>query len=563
MTEDEKKLIQETREEFRADGLDVQTDDESIYAKIKQLERNMSDFINSTMGKDTRDFADNFQFIDNALAHVINNQLPTHETADFMRKQLSDVAGNVTYVIAVTAGKDKEAQDMISNIYEDFVSLRGVIEWYAGRVSEMADLWPELSAELKHPEYEGHDVNDLIKDNMARRREKDYSETDNPALLDIAIAAARKARRERAAAARLQTLYSPGSPNNYIATNTALESAMLAIDGKAELIGNGWAKIQTARKKKNRPETNITAVASLENMDGIEFKGKPWGLYDQAVHWAVCSIVADRQEKNLPPVATPDMIYRVMAGLTNQEAVGEEAEKEVRDSIEKQRNHIKVYADITDDVRNYHPELVEDGKRFILDDYVLASRRLTVTSGNKKVQAYHFATTPLLLDYGRITNKLIREPLSIMKIRDIDSKGNILPESVVSNSPARIMIRDFLLRRLIQYRGDLKAYKNALAAEKKRKQRATKKGETYIPEPVKKPHSNKILFDTLYAAVESSAGLTEETIQKGIKTRRKRYRDYVQQVLDYWKAAGHIADYKIERKGNTINAVILDVGTQI
>ena len=388
-----------------------------------------------------------------------------------------------------------------------------------------------LSAELKKPEYGGKNLHELFSEG---------TEDSNLKVKKILS----KSRQHALSSAVLPLLRSSGTPKYYTSPNTTLANALQAIDGKPEVIGAGPTDLPVMNIGKPG-EVTIYVNASLDNMEGIKITGKPYTEYDRAVHDAVVSLFIDCQKKGQMPVMTPDMVYRTMTHKTATEYVSQQQRDAVIQSIDKMRRNISVYADASAEFRRRG--ITMNGKpveKFVRDGSLLPAERLQVKAGGESVDAFVIKGTPLLLDYAMLTGQLITVKGNMLDIREVED--NKVTDISLPNNENRIAIKSYLLRRVECMRSDeQKAAKAAVSYEKKRTSE-----NSLPPKPVAsfRKHGRIILLEKVFEA----AGITH-------RNTKTRSRNYICQILDYWKASGYITGYELRKSGRTADAIIIDV----
>ena len=102
----------------------------------------------------------------------------------------------------------------------------------------------------------------------------------------------------------------------------------------------------------------------------------------------------------------------------------------------------------------------------------------------------------------------------------------------------------YLLRRIAVMQRDLKNAKEEFRKYKNRRKKDPDLEEKELEEFITQQHT--ISFQTLF----SIAGLTEVTKQAA-----NRNRDFVSQVLEFWKLKGLFYDYKMQSRGRSITGV--------
>lgn len=406
-----------------------------------------------------------------------------------------------------------------------------------GNSKEWEQLLPYLNLELLKPEYESKSLDELLKDNCINEN-GDILPTS---LLGQAIV---NANLTKLATEEFPKLKSIGTPLYYTSPNNALANALQANDGKKELIGSGPMDVPVLNVGKPS-EVTIYVNASLENMDNdkVKLTGKPYTEYDRAVHDAIVSIYEDRLKQHQPAVATADTIFRTMTHKTDQEYVSPQQRGAVTKSIDKMRKNIYIFVDASEEMKRRGIVTNPNGKtqterhRLVLDNFILSATHIdNISAGGTNVNGYVFSE-PLLLTYAKLTKQLITVKGELLDIREVDGKGKLTDISI-ANTEIRIAIKSYLLRRVEIMRHEKK---KALDALRKRKNQTSKNNISQT-----QTQTNIILFESVFKAVDIK--------NKNTKTSS---REYIFQVLDYWKAIGNIEGYKIRTKNKTIDAVTI------
>lgn len=405
-------------------------------------------------------------------------------------------------------------------------------------IEEYEQLEPYIIEELKNPEYGGRTLEDL---SGAIGIDDNGNPTEEGLLWDRAIAAARLA---KTIADSLPQLQSTGTPKYYSSPNTTLANALLGNTEKGELIGAGAVDLPVLSVGKEK-EVTIYVDATIENTEGITLTGKPYTEYDRAVHDTVVSIYEDRIKTGDPAVFTSDMVYRTMTHKTNAEYVSPQQRAAVTKSINKMATNIRVHADYTAEMKRRG--IKANGKpvdNFVIKDFLLPAKEVNISAGGKQVTAYLLRDEPILLTHAKHNGQLITVNGKLLDIQEVDANGNLTGISL-SNSDIRISIKSYLLRRVEVMRND-----ENRAADALRKYEARRKKDNTMPLKRTSDFRNQsrvILFSSLF----KSTGITAANTQT-------RSRDYVKQVLEYWKAIGSIKDYKMRRKRRSFDAVIIE-----
>lgn len=462
------------------------------------------------------------------LIQTIRETLETSISAEL----LAGIQRTIDHINGFTelAGKalaefySSESYQRLSNLFTDLKDWAQALALNPDILSGIEALLPFLEQEVAElrlkPGYE-----DLTLDDVTRFIELDgtpITEIDGKPVDNVLIRAIERAkeRQESAAAAeqferelpRLQSL----KPKNYVSPNTKLSNEL-----QHDIIGAGEVNLIVSDRNKRNPIITPTNV-TLENMDGVTFTGKPWTEYDRDVHDAVISFYVESKKRypDKPVFFTPHIIYRVMHGKKETETPSPQTIGSITKSLEKMRRNIHVTADATEELRKrgvtVGGELIRE---FVIDDFILNIRRVTLKAGRNEVKGYKMEAEPILYQYGRYTNQLLSIRADLLDIKEVTEQGQILTISLPVTE-TRTAIRNYMLRRIKIMQHD---------AQNKNPQQ-----------------SNIILFDTLFR---------EAGIDTTSRESNRRNRDYAFNCLEYWKAAGFISDYKKQTKGNAITAM--------
>lgn len=298
-------------------------------------------------------------------------------------------------------------------------------------------------------------------------------------------------------------------------------------------------------------ETMIAVSATLENLKAFPITGKPFTEFDRAVHDAVASLYEDRIKNGAEPVFTADVIYRTMTHKAASERVSPQQRASVTKSVNKMRKNIYIIADCTEEFKKRKTIVNPEGKtdeekyHYILDDWLLSAKHVEkMAVGGKLVDGYIFSE-PLLLNYAKLTKQLITVEGKILRIQELNEKG-CLTENTISDTDNRIAVKSYLIRRIEVMRHDEKDAIDALKKYNNKRMKDKDLPEKKLSEFHKQERT--IVFDSLFkdTGIENANRKTEA-------------RQYVYQVLDYWKAIEHIKSYKLRKKGKSIDAILIDI----
>lgn len=290
-------------------------------------------------------------------------------------------------------------------------------------------------------------------------------------------------------------------------------------------------------------ERNITAYTIIT--DDRDENGEPTGLTGRArcVEDAIVSIWEEAETRHVPPVFTAKSIYRAMPGGGSKPTP--EREKEIEEAVETLWTQFDE-VDYTDYARTKN--IIEEGKGLKFKEHRLNLRECTIThrNGGTESKGWLILSEPLGLRTGKLTGQIVRVPYKYLTIHETD-KGKVLP-AVISMGAERQAITAYLVRRIETMRKD-----EDNANEKKRNYDRTRAGKDN-PKEVRDFRNPKvprtILFDTIY----ENAGIEAASKQNAAK-----YRQFVLDVLEYYKLTGYIRDYRKQTKGRAIPGVEITI----
>lgn len=305
-------------------------------------------------------------------------------------------------------------------------------------------------------------------------------------------------------------------------------------------INAGAFDMVVANAKGRRKE--ITAYTMIEFDPGetsIKITDAKLTEYERQVSDAIISLWITAKEENLPPVFTPDMIFRAMPGGSDK--ASQQQKEAIVTTIEKfRRLHITV--DATEEMRKRG--VIGANATFKIDNFYLSATHAEykVKNGGQTVNAYQIDAEPIILTYCNMTKQLLTIPakyISVEKIKKGRASGELLPMT----APRQAMT-GYLLRRIAIMKRDEQE-----AKEKKRRydrRRSTNKSLEIKPLEAFREQSRVILFATLFTDI----GLTEQSRDRAMENR-----NFVFQVLDYQIIVGNIKGYEKQTKGRSITGV--------
>lgn len=282
-------------------------------------------------------------------------------------------------------------------------------------------------------------------------------------------------------------------PKKHVIPNNKLSNRLTK-----EILNIGEFDIDVGRKGQ---DLTTRCILSYEGENVKLSSRQPFTEYDRQVADAVTSLYEYGDKSHIVTAAT---VYRAMVHATATETPSPQQIGAVTRSLDKMR-FVRVQIDCTAELikRNIslNGEQVTGGK---IDTYLLALEKMEVIAGGKKITAYKVIKTPILYEYSRLTKQVITVPAKLLDIRD--STG-----AKVANTERRIAIKGYLIRRI-----------------------SVMKGRN------RKKTSRHILYETIYNEI-NNCELTDKE--------KRAVREYIPQVLDYWKKQRFIKDYTYLKQG--------------
>ena len=284
-------------------------------------------------------------------------------------------------------------------------------------------------------------------------------------------------------------------------------------------INAGAFDMVVANAKGRRKE--ITAYTMIEFDPGetsIKITDAHLSEYERQVSDAVISLWIEAVKEKLPPIFTPDMIFRAMPG--GSDTASPQQKGAITKTIEKfRRLHITV--DATEEMRKRG--VIGSNATFKLDNFYLSATHAEykVKNGGQTVNAYKIDTEPILLTYCTMTKQLLTVPAKYLAIEKV-KKGRTSGELVTMTADRQAMT-GYMLRRIAVMKHDRK---NKVQTQ-----------------------SNVILFDTLFTETGTKTDNRKQTMIN---------RNFCFDVLDYWKVSGFIKGYSKQEKGRSITGIVIE-----
>lgn len=333
------------------------------------------------------------------------------------------------------------------------------------------------------------------------------------------------------------------NPAAHIMPNDPLTNA---IYGNYEIINAGPIALPLANKKGRRKEIKAYTIVNFDpGNTGITITDSHLTEHERQVSEGLFSLWEQSEKDNRAPIFSPDQIFRAMPGGGSKPSPQQRGA--ITKTMEKfSRLHIQM--DATEYCRA--KGLIAEDQKYTVDENYLNWRRHTITTrnGKKIAQGYEILGQPIMLTYSKMTGQLISVPadfLAIEKVKQnpLTKKLETGGEFVMMNAERQAMT-GYLLRRIAVMQRDLKNAKEEFRKYKSRRKKDPDLDEMKLEAFIAQNHT--ISFQKLF----SIAGMDEVTKQAA-----NRNRDFVAQVLDFWKLKGLFYDYEMQSKGRSITGV--------
>lgn len=329
-------------------------------------------------------------------------------------------------------------------------------------------------------------------------------------------------------------------PNNTL-VNALQEKKLIEHPDNAQ----GWDLTVANAKGRRKEITAFTMVTYDPGNTGITITDAKLTEYERQVSDAVVSLWIEAVKENLPPVFTPDMIYRAMPGG------GDKASPQQRGAITKtiekfRRLHITV--DATEEMRTRG--IISQDKTFKLDDFYLSAvhAEYKAKNGGQTVNAYRLNSEPIVLTYSKMTKQILTVPAEFIEIERV--KENPLTKKLEKSGELLMMnaerqaMTGYLLRRIAIMKRDNEKAKEALRSYNRRRKSDKTLDEKELD--AFKEKSEVILFETVF----DDAGIKISNRDKALDNR-----NFCFDVLNYQIVVGNIKGYEKQTKGRSITGV--------
>ena len=327
-------------------------------------------------------------------------------------------------------------------------------------------------------------------------------------------------------------------PKSHTMPNSKLMNALQTRD----LINTGDVQLIVIPEDKRRRQKEITAYTMVSYDPGetsITITETNLSEYERQVSDAVISLWLEADRRKLPPVFTPDMIFRAMPGGGDKPSAQQKGA--ITKAVEKFRR-LHITLDATEEMRKRG--LIGERATFKIDNFYLSATHAEykVKNGGHTVNAYKIEAEPIMLTYSKMTKQILTVPAKYIAIEKV--KGGKPSGELIAMTPTRQAMTGYIIRRIKVMQHDMEK-----ARDRKRSYDTRRSRDKALKEkPVEafRELSPVILFDTLFKDV----GVTGQTRDRALDNR-----NFCFDVLDYQIAVGNISGYRKETAGRTITGV--------
>lgn len=275
-------------------------------------------------------------------------------------------------------------------------------------------------------------------------------------------------------------------PQNYLIPNTKVSNKLKNIknDGEFDVLVSNKKEVLTT----------ISINFNNKNLD----LPKNITAYDRTVLNATVSLFEAGNKE-----FTAAMVYRCMNGLTQNEKVSPQCIGAVTKSLDKARQ-LFCTIDFTNEAKAWK----KDVDKFIIEDNILNTEKITISVSGNEVIGYRFNNKPILYRYAQISKQIISIPSKLLNTK-----------SVIRSTDEVIVLREYLIRQI------------EIMKHTKR--------------------NNRILYETIFEELEID---TNKKYQY-LLDKTKKIRDAVKKLLEHWKNESYIKDFKEYKKGKRFEGI--------
>lgn len=474
---------------------------------------------------------------------IIDGETPAFDARSAVQESLESVG--------ITPGK--------SVLAEDAEALETLIEHYLPPIAEQAAVYFFAKHEEIDPRQEGKLTADQADElrGIFSRLDAFYLEQaaggpadpENARLMFSSIFADFIKRENPAAQAEriieALTVLDKINPSQHVMPNDPLTNA---IYGGYKIINNGEVDLILANKKGRRKEITAYTMVTFDPGDtGITITDAHLTEHERQVSEGLFSLLEESAKTNRPQIFSLDQIFRAMPGGGSKPSPQQKGA--ITKTMEK-FSRLHVHMEATDYFRA--KGLITEDQKYIVDENYLNWRRHTIVTrnGKKLAQGYEILGQPIMLTYCKMTDQLISVPADYIAIEKV--KENPITKTLETSGELLMMnaerqaMTGYLLRRIAVMQRDRRNAKDELRKYNSSRKRNPELEEKTLADFI--TQSDTISFTKLFSA----AGLQDLTKQAA-----NRNRDFVMQVLDFWKIKTKdlFYDYKMQTKGRSITGV--------
>ena len=294
--------------------------------------------------------------------------------------------------------------------------------------------------------------------------------------------------------------------------------------------------VKAGGKGRNKVEYSIIISTDENTPDWA----KQLSEFDVAMLSCSCSIWLSGDD-----IIYPDRLYSQWTNGNRLRKNGLTREM-IADSLTK-LSSIRLDYDYTQEIKRKDPSFTG---RATVEGHIIELSPVRIKKSGHEIKAFRILTEPPILTHARSLGQIITIKKDLLTINDVrhyqmwdDNKAQHIEKkqlltSVIHTTPERALVRDYLIKRIQEYKSYIARFTTITSG--KRKAGKDKK------KPQPKPY-NKILLDTMFTELE----ITDPS-------RKSLLKGYVIDCMDNFELKELIKSYSIE-KNNGIKAVIFDV----
>ena len=238
-------------------------------------------------------------------------------------------------------------------------------------------------------------------------------------------------------------------------------------------------------------------------------RNQPVGEYDMAIITAASDLWDYGDESH---IFTPAILFRAMVNATETETPSPTQIAEVTENLEK-LSCTRITIDCSEELKKHNRKLngypITGGR---ITTALLDLDKIEIEAGGNTVTAFKMNRKPFLHSYAEAVKQIETVPAELLDIRD--GTG-----AKVSNSKRRIAIKNYLMRHIIIMK--------------------------------RKGKGNNILYDNMLTSIEYNKVFSKDD--------RKKIREYIYIVLDYWKSKRFIKSYDDVKQGRSFTGINVQV----